>query len=216
MNKKSNFKGFTLIELLVVIAIIAILAVVVVLTLNPGQLLAQSRDSNRVSDMATLKSAIALYLVDQATTTLGTTTDVFAAYSGTNLTTTTDSLQSGTSSAPAGWGYLPADAANLVTSTLRGVGGVGSGWLPIPFSNITSGAPFSSLPVDPSGTDSNSSCALGVAPCTYTYTASSTGQYKLAVKMESTKYNFNGGGSVVDGDGGNSTSTYEAGSNVNL
>jgi prepilin-type N-terminal cleavage/methylation domain-containing protein len=214
MNEKSNFKGFTLIELLVVIAIIAILAVVVVLTLNPGQLLAQSRDSNRVSDMATLKSAIALYLVDQATTTLGTPGTVYAAYAGPELTTT--NLQSGTSSAPAGWGYLPADAANLVTSTLRGVGGVGSGWLPIPFSNITSGAPFSSLPVDPSGTNSNSSCALGVAPCTYTYTASSTGQYKLAVKMESTKYNFNGGGSVVDGDGGNSTSTYEAGSNVNL
>jgi prepilin-type N-terminal cleavage/methylation domain-containing protein len=48
--------GFTLIELLVVIAIIAILAVVVVLTLNPVQLLAESRDANRVSDMATLQS----------------------------------------------------------------------------------------------------------------------------------------------------------------
>ena len=58
--------GFTLIELLVVIAIIAILAVVVVLTLNPAQLLAQSRDSNRISDMATLKSAIGLYITDQS------------------------------------------------------------------------------------------------------------------------------------------------------
>ncbi len=58
-------RGFTLIELLVVIAIIAILAVVVVLTLNPAQLLAQSRDANRVSDLATLQSAISLYTVDQ-------------------------------------------------------------------------------------------------------------------------------------------------------
>jgi prepilin-type N-terminal cleavage/methylation domain-containing protein len=57
-------RGFTLIELLVVIAIIAILAVVVVLTLNPAQLLAQSRDANRVSDMATLNSAVSLFLTD--------------------------------------------------------------------------------------------------------------------------------------------------------
>jgi len=58
-------RGFTLIELLVVIAIIAILAVVVVLTLNPAELLRQSRDANRVSDMATLTSALNLYLTDQ-------------------------------------------------------------------------------------------------------------------------------------------------------
>ena len=56
----------TLIELFVVIAIIAILAIVVVLTLNPAQLLAQSRDANRVSDMATHNSAINLYEIDQA------------------------------------------------------------------------------------------------------------------------------------------------------
>ena len=47
-------KGFTLIELLIVIAVIAILAVIVVLTLNPAELLRQSRDADRLSDMATL------------------------------------------------------------------------------------------------------------------------------------------------------------------
>ena len=56
--KNNKKKGFTLIEFLVVIAIIAILAVVVVLTLNPAELLRQARDSNRVSDFATFKSAI--------------------------------------------------------------------------------------------------------------------------------------------------------------
>jgi prepilin-type N-terminal cleavage/methylation domain-containing protein len=55
----SSRKAFTLIELLVVIAIIAILAVVVVLTLNPAEILKQSRDSNRVSDMDTLTHALA-------------------------------------------------------------------------------------------------------------------------------------------------------------
>lgn len=66
-------RGFTLIELLIVIAIIAVLSVVVILSLNPAELLRQARDSNRLSDMATLKSAIALYLADTATPKIGTT-----------------------------------------------------------------------------------------------------------------------------------------------
>lgn len=60
----SSRRGFTLIELLVVIAIIAILAVVVVLTLNPAEMLAEARDSNRISDLTTMKQAIELYLAD--------------------------------------------------------------------------------------------------------------------------------------------------------
>jgi prepilin-type N-terminal cleavage/methylation domain-containing protein len=45
-HKYSDHLGFTLIELLVVIAILAIIAVVVILTLNPAELLRQSRDAN--------------------------------------------------------------------------------------------------------------------------------------------------------------------------
>src|SRR5271154_4705198 len=77
MKNSKNRSGFTLIELLVVIAIIAILAVVVILTLNPAELLRQARDSNRVSDFATLKSSIGLYAADVATSTsLNNGTDV--------------------------------------------------------------------------------------------------------------------------------------------
>src|SRR3989344_7161042 len=55
-------KGFTLIELLIVIAILAILATVVVLVLNPATILAETRDSQRVADLDTIRSAINLYL----------------------------------------------------------------------------------------------------------------------------------------------------------
>ncbi|MCX6788427.1 MAG: type II secretion system protein, partial [Candidatus Jorgensenbacteria bacterium] len=58
--------GFTLVELLIVIAILAILAVAVVLVLNPAQLLKQGRDSTRLSDMAALNSALALFNTDVA------------------------------------------------------------------------------------------------------------------------------------------------------
>ena len=52
---------------MVVIAIIAILSVVVILTLNPAELLRQSRDSNRISDLSVTKSAIAFYLASVTT-----------------------------------------------------------------------------------------------------------------------------------------------------
>src|ERR1700679_2456531 len=80
-NKKTK-KGFTLIELLVVIAIIAILSVVVILTLNPAELLRQSRDSNRISDLSVTKSAISFYLASVSTPSIGTSTVCYVDASG--------------------------------------------------------------------------------------------------------------------------------------
>src|SRR3989344_8561410 len=62
--------GFTLLELLIVITILAILTLVVVLFINPVEMLKKSRDVQRMSDMATLNSAINLFLQDHATSTL--------------------------------------------------------------------------------------------------------------------------------------------------
>ncbi len=58
MAKNKN-KGFTLIELLVVIAIIAILAAVIMATTTGAQV--QARDSRRVSDLDSLRTAFELY-----------------------------------------------------------------------------------------------------------------------------------------------------------
>ena len=55
-------KGFTLLELLIVIAILAILATATILVLNPAELLKQARDSQRVTDIANLNSALSLYV----------------------------------------------------------------------------------------------------------------------------------------------------------
>src|SRR5579863_4498952 len=106
IKHKNSRKGFTLIELLVVIAIIAVLAVVVVLTLNPAELLRQARDSNRISDFATLKSALSLYAEDVNTSTPyygpgGTSADtLYTAMSGATTTTSTY-----TGSGVGAWGF---------------------------------------------------------------------------------------------------------------
>jgi prepilin-type N-terminal cleavage/methylation domain-containing protein len=189
--------AFTLIELLVVIAIIAILAVVVVLTLNPAQLLAQSRDANRLSDMATLTSAISLYQTDVSTGGIGTQSVVYTSLPDTASSTCGDL---GLLILPSGYSYHCATQANLRLAS-------SSGWIPLNFQNISSGAPFGSLPIDP--TNSSSSRLY------YTYDTNGS-QFEVTAAMESAKYKLGGSNDIISSDGGTLASVYEKGTKVGL
>jgi len=115
--------AFTLIELLIVIAVIAILSIVVVLTLNPAEMLRQSRDSTRVSDLDTLAHAISLYQEDQGTTGgpgfMGNSTLIYTSLPDSSSTCGSWNLPS----PPAGYAYQCAPS-----STYRSTNG--SGWIP--------------------------------------------------------------------------------------
>ena len=205
MRYHSLDSAFTLIELLVVIAIIAILAVVVVLTLNPAELLRQSRDADRVSDMATLTSAINLYSADQSgapSYSLGTPSTTYFSFYDPAATSSvgTNCATAGLFQQPYGWSYqCPA------SSTLRNVNN--TGWIPVNFSGISSGSPFGALPIDPS--DSSSSHLY------YTYTTNGS-TYELAAAMESQKYQFDGANDVESNDGGANAYLLEKGTNLSL
>ena len=172
----SSRRGFTLIELLVVIAIIAVLAVIVVLTLNPIELLRQSRDSNRVSDMATLNSAINLHNTDQGGASgysLGTANTVYVSIPDPTATSTAgDQCQGlGLISLPATYTYHCA-----ASSTYRNVNG--TGWIPINLTNISAGTPLASLPMDSVNTSSSR--------LYYTYTTDGF-RFETTAVMESAK-----------------------------
>jgi prepilin-type N-terminal cleavage/methylation domain-containing protein len=203
MKKYKSQKGFTLIELLVVIAIIAILSVVVILTLNPAELLRQARDSNRVSDMATLKSALSLFEADVSTSSPVALGSYGTLYTLANATTTSSTYITSGGIPVGSWGYATTSVTTVNTSANRSVNG--TGWIPVNLTAISSGAPIGSLPYDP----------IANASYTYTFSPSST-VFKLATKMESLKYGYLGGGDVVSTDGGNSTSTYEQGTALSL
>lgn len=186
-------KGFTLIELLVVIAIVAILFAAVVVTLNPAELLKQSRDSNRISDLATIKSAISLYLVDVSNPSLGTTTPA----------TCYVHASSGVTSASCGNRFSNTTATSSRSS--RAVDG--NGWIPVNFSAISSGSPISVLPVDP----------VNNSTYYYAYAPGSNLTFEINANMESTKYSNGGGSSDVESsDGGNSPDLYEVGTDPGL
>ncbi|HSX18144.1 MAG TPA: type II secretion system protein [Candidatus Saccharimonadales bacterium] len=63
---KRNESGFTLLEVLLVVAIIAILAGIVIIAINPGKQLADSRNSQRQSDVNTILNATYQYAVDNS------------------------------------------------------------------------------------------------------------------------------------------------------
>jgi prepilin-type N-terminal cleavage/methylation domain-containing protein len=191
-------KGFTLIELLVVIAILAVLAVAVVLIINPAELIRQGRDSTRISDMAALNRAIALYLADVATPYLGGPNT--ACSNAARCTSGTTEFFSG--------------PTTCTTSTARTVDG--NGWVTINFNAISSGSPLSQLPIDPNNGATTGKCADGtVTRCFYAYGCNGT-NYELNAKMESAKFASSGVSDVESTDGGSQIDLYEVGNKLDL
>jgi len=64
MRKTKKNKGFTLIEILVVIGLIAILATVVLIAINPARQFAQSRNTQRSSNVNAILNAVGQYVAD--------------------------------------------------------------------------------------------------------------------------------------------------------
>ncbi len=188
-------KGFTLLELLIVIGILAILAATTVLVLNPAELLKQARDSQRVSDMATLNSALGLYLTSVSSPVLGL---AVGADCPTDCYTITNT---GTPAANCGGRYTAPrintyDADRTVDAT---------GWLPVAFTGISGGSPLSVLPADPT---------VNSATLFYSYACDQTNlTYELGTTFESTKYMTD---LDLDGKDGGNNASYEIGTDPGL
>jgi prepilin-type N-terminal cleavage/methylation domain-containing protein len=183
--------SFTLIELLIVIAIVAVLSVVVVVVLNPGELLKQSRDSKRLTDLTTLNKALKIVEVDSAGASFGTSTIVYTSLADSSSTCGSWGLPA----LPAGYTY------NCVATTSR-QSTDGTGWVPVNFTLASTGSPISSLPIDPVNSSSTGQY--------YTYLPG--GSWTLAALLESSKYIA----SKARDDGGYDPERFESGSDLTL
>lgn len=191
--KRKQARGFTLIELLIVIAILAILATVVLLVINPVQMFAQARDSQRIYDLNTLSNATALYLTTVSSPDLDGTAG-FAC--GTNY----GASVSGAAEYFVGSGSIYSAFTTVVT---------GLGWVPVVYTSITGGSPISALPVDPTNTVAST--------YSYTYACDNTNKwFEFDAIMESVRYANGGSDDIESADGGDQASVYEVGNDPGL
>lgn len=190
--------GFTLIELLIVIGILAVLATVTVLVLNPAQLFAQARDSQRLSDVGSVKGAVSLYL---------TTADNPDIDSGTGFTCGTN------------FGASVDSASTTFAAATISHGGSrltnGEGWVAVNMDTMQGGSPLPTLPVDPTNTTTNNRY--------YGYSCDAVNlTFEINANMESARYNYPGGApgtnpdDVESSDGGDNHAFYETGTDPKL
>jgi prepilin-type N-terminal cleavage/methylation domain-containing protein len=183
--KERLVTGFTLVELLIVIAILAVLAAAVVIVLNPAELLAQARDSQRVNDLDTLKSALSIYIAQ------ATSIDLGICPAGGVCT-----FSPGANNSP--FGTVGAQSCGSVSAVNTVSGG---GWVDVNFSIIPGGSPIPYLPVDPSNTTNYF----------YGYACSESPNYvfELAGRLESQKHRTK---MTTDGGNRNTCGTWTANS----
>ena len=204
--------GFTLLELLIVITILAILTLVVVLFINPVEMLKKSRDVQRMSDMATLQSAISLYLQDSTSNNLGGST-----YCGTSGTTLAEG--SGTkirASMPSSSGTTSRFTTSLyaATTTTDIARNDSNGWIPyINFSSVSSGAPVAKLPIDPVN---QLGTVAFVDTLYYRFGCWQNNTFEIDATLESDAYKSGGTDDKAAKDGGNSSQRYEVGSGLRI
>lgn len=156
-------KGFTLLELLIVIGILAILSTTMIIVINPAEMLRKARDAQRISDLNNLKSAIAYYLTESSSPSIGSTGATYAS----NVTGVT------------------CDGRTASATTTLTVDG--NGWVPINFSELTGGSPIAALPQDPNPSTS----ATGNPSRYYVYLPDTGDTFTLVANMESITYSAN-------------------------
>lgn len=208
-EKRFSKKGFTLLELLIVVAILAILAAVALFVLNPAETLRETRDSQRVSDLATLKTALALYITKTTSPLLDNGTNanckngasplLFYSYPsdspGTPITDATLDTFTAVS-------QVAAASSSLVN---------GTGWVKVNLAGLTGGSPVSAMPVDPTNTIT-AVANVAYSDLVYRYACDATDlSFELNARLESQAMT-----TKMARDGGNSSNLYENGTKLTI
>lgn len=231
-NVKGSSTGFTLLELLIVIAIIAILSVALILVINPAETLRKSRDAQRISDLSTVKTALALMLTSTSTPSLdGTfsaTTPVACLSTGGGTANTSAKIRYSSVTSPthvsvaAGTDAIATGAflSPGVGTAAASAGNVdGTGWIPTNLGALLGGSPISNFPIDPTNTVGAAALSTDLV---YRYGCQNGGGsagkpgfiFEIDAQLESIAYTVDDDKRLKDG--GDHSTLFEVGTNLKL
>ncbi len=214
MQLNKNKKGFTLLELLIVIAILAVLGAIVIFLLNPAETLRKARDSQRISDLSTIKTALGIYIASKNAPSLDNGTNTFCIGGGgaTTKMWVSDTRVTGINAS--------SSVLRVTTSTVANNNGLtnGNGWLQVNLDSLTGGSPISNMPVDPSNPSASDVTQISSSTLAYRFACrKSPLGFEVDAILESGTY---GPGSAEDDraakDGGNNSSYYEVGTDLTI
>ncbi len=195
-------RGFTLGELLITVSIMMILGVVIIITIKPAELLRQSRDAKRISDLSELNIALERYIAQVKPPALGADRSSGACYISLASASGLDTNTCGGRFASVGGATITASNARVLN---------GTGWIPVRFTDIPAGVPFGVLPVDPKSPNTAGANLNLVTDDLYYAYAKQGKRFEINARLESKKY---ASSSVTDG--GDNNNLYEVGIGIGL
>lgn len=209
-------RGFTLLELLIVIAILAVLGAVTIFLLNPAETLKKARDSQRISDLSTIKTALGIYLTSKSSPqldgTTGTKNDKCIDGGGTKSIWMTDPNITDTQAS--------GTVLTIVKPSSVSAGALtdGTGWIPVNLDSLTGGSPISTFPFDPVNTVVNgasTAAAITNDALIYRYACKSSPLgFEVDTALESSAFTVDDDKRAKDG--GNNSNLYEVGTSLTI
>lgn len=197
---RTSSKGFTLVELVVTIAVLAIIIAIVVTAINPAEQVARARDAKRIADLSAMSTAWNLYLSQSVASIPDLSGHVSYTCKGEQGSSDTYFIgRAQSTSTPTGFDRVG-------TSTSQTVGA--SGWAPARLDLGAGGANMTFLPVDPLSVETTEEFWYAYA-CDQ-----STKKYEFTARLESAFFNIEL--KSISRDGGNSSTTYETGTDLSL
>jgi len=210
-NVKKRQKGFTLLELLIVITIIAIMSVALVFVLNPIEILKKSRDTQRMADLSTLKTAIGVYMTASTTPQLDNTSGNTLCIGGSAADTIWGSYIGTLSGTPMAGTVWVSKTTSAAASAIDG-----TGWIPVNLGSLVGGSPISSMPLDPVNTVTTPS-SVTKSDLIYRYACKASPlSFEIDATLESLAYGPGGSDDRSAKDGGNHASLFEMGTDLTI